>query len=118
MSQDRLLSAATKQKIAAEITKIHTQINEGTRELRACSLPDLRARLRFHRRAIGTHSGPELCSERGHTIEEKSEMLHRLWGMLQGETGVPTEQLAISLQEIPSSNAIEKGEIMRVVEHR
>lgn len=35
--------------------------------------------------------------------------------MFQELTGVPTDQLAISLQEIPSSNAMEMGEVMQAV---
>jgi hypothetical protein len=54
----------------------------------------------------------------GHTDEEKSEMLKQLWAMFQDLTSIPTEQLAISLQEIPSSNAMEMGQIMRSVGHK
>jgi hypothetical protein len=35
--------------------------------------------------------------------------------MFQDLTGVTTDQLAISLQEIPSSNAMEMGQIMQSV---
>jgi hypothetical protein len=35
--------------------------------------------------------------------------------MFQQLTGVATEQLAISLQEIPSNNAMEMGQIMPAV---
>jgi hypothetical protein len=35
--------------------------------------------------------------------------------MFQDLTGIPTDQLAISLQEIPSSNAMEMGQIMQAV---
>jgi len=37
--------------------------------------------------------------------------------MFQELTGIPTDQLAISLQEIPSSNAMEMGQIMQAVSH-
>jgi hypothetical protein len=32
-------------------------------------------------------------------------------------TGIATDQLAVSLQEIPSNNAMEMGTIMRLVGH-
>jgi hypothetical protein len=51
----------------------------------------------------------------GHTDEDKTEMLKQLWSMFQDLTGIPTDQLAISLQEIPSSNAMEMGQIMQAV---
>jgi hypothetical protein len=44
-------------------------------------------------------------------------MLRQLWAIFQGITGVATDQLALSLQEIPSSNAMEMGQIMQAVGH-
>jgi hypothetical protein len=37
--------------------------------------------------------------------------------MFQGLTGIATDQLALSLQEIPSSNAMEMGLVMQAVGH-
>ena len=54
----------------------------------------------------------------GHTAEEKTDMLKQLWSMFQDLTGIPTDQLAISIQEIPSSNAMELGQVMQAVGHR
>jgi hypothetical protein len=59
-----------------------------------------------------------LCLTLGHTAEEKAEMLQQLWSMFQDLTGVATEQLALSLQEIPSQNAMELGQIMQEVGRR
>jgi hypothetical protein len=53
----------------------------------------------------------------GHTIEEKADLLKQLWRVFQECTAVATDQLAISLQEIPASNAMEMGQIMQVVSH-
>jgi hypothetical protein len=44
-------------------------------------------------------------------------MLKQLWSMFRGLTGIGADQLAISLQEIPSSNAMEMGQIMEAVGH-
>jgi hypothetical protein len=44
-------------------------------------------------------------------------MLQQLWAMFQDLAGIATDQLAISLQEIPSSNAMEMGQIMQAVGH-
>jgi hypothetical protein len=44
-------------------------------------------------------------------------MLQQLWKAFQDLTGVDTDQLALSLQEIPSSNAMEMGQIMQAVGH-
>ena len=51
----------------------------------------------------------------GHASAEKKDMLQQLWSMVQSLTGIPTDQLAISLQEIPSGNAMEMGQIMPAV---
>ena len=51
----------------------------------------------------------------GHTAEEKTDMLQQLWAVFQGHAGIATDQLAISLQEIPSNNAMELGKIMQTV---
>jgi hypothetical protein len=48
-------------------------------------------------------------------VEEKTDLLKQLWAMFQLLTGIPTEQLAISLQEIPSNNAMEMGKLMPTV---
>ena len=48
----------------------------------------------------------------GHTAGEKTDMLQQLWSTFQKLTGIATDQLAISLQEIPSSNAMEMGQVM------
>jgi hypothetical protein len=53
----------------------------------------------------------------GHTVEEKTNLLQQLWAMFQDLSGIATDQLAISLQEIPSSNAMEMGQIMQSVGH-
>ena len=51
----------------------------------------------------------------GHTADEKTQMLNQLWSMFQGHTGLSTDQIVVSLQEIPSSNAMEMGQIMHPV---
>jgi hypothetical protein len=51
----------------------------------------------------------------GHGTAEKKDMLQQLWLMFQDLTGIANDQLAISLQEIPSSNAMEIGQIMPAV---
>jgi hypothetical protein len=37
----------------------------------------------------------------GHTDADKIEMLKKLWSTFEDLTGIPTDQLALSLQEIP-----------------
>lgn len=53
----------------------------------------------------------------GHAVDEKTDLLKQLWPMFQSLSAVATDQLVISLQEIPSSNAMEMGQIMPAVTH-
>src|SRR3984885_8348721 len=109
------LSDETKAKIARDITRIHTAVMK---------VPGNFVRVVFfsYPKGSGYAAGEEAptaalnCVLRsGHTDAEKTEMLKQLWSMFQDLTGIPTDQLAISLQEIPSSNAMEMGQIMQAV---
>jgi hypothetical protein len=51
----------------------------------------------------------------GHSAAEKKDMLLQLWSMFQNLTGTSTDQLTISLQEIPSSNAMEMMEMGHIM---
>jgi phenylpyruvate tautomerase PptA (4-oxalocrotonate tautomerase family) len=115
ITEDGFVSDETKAKIAKEITRIHTSIMK---------VPASFVRVVFlsYPKGSGYTAGKEApaaalnCVLRsGHTNEDKTEMLKQLWSMFQNLTGVATDQLAISLQEIPSSNAMEMGQIMQSV---
>ena len=110
-----LCSMRAKAKIAREITRIHTAVMK---------VPSNFVRVVFlsYPKGSGYTAGKAAptaalnCVLRsGHTDAEKTEMLKQLWSMFQNLTGIPTDQLAISLQEIPSSNAMEMGQIMQAV---
>ena len=118
ITEDGFVSDEAKSKIAREITRIHTTIMK---------VPAGFARVVFLSYPKGSGyaagkaapTGALKCVLRsGHTNEDKTEMLKQLWSMFQGLTGIPTDQLAISLQEIPSSNAMEMGQIMQAVGHK
>ena len=118
ITQDGFVSAETKAKVAMEITRIHAAIMR---------VPATFVRVVFlsYPKGSGFTAGEEAptaalnCVLRsGHTDADKTEMLKQLWSMFQKLTGIPTEQLAVSLQEIPSSNAMEMGQIMEAVGHK
>jgi phenylpyruvate tautomerase PptA (4-oxalocrotonate tautomerase family) len=48
----------------------------------------------------------------GRSAEYKREMLRRLWSLLQAATGAPDEEIVLGIQEVPSSQAMEMGQIM------
>jgi len=109
------VSDGVRGKIAEEITRIHTAVMK---------VPRLYVRVIFlcYPKGCGYSAGAQAptaalnCTLRsGHTVEEKTDMLKQLWAMFQELTGFTTDQVAMSLQEIPSSNAMEMGQIMQAV---
>jgi len=118
ITEDGFVSDEKKAKIAKEITRIHTTIMK---------VPNSFVRVVFlsYPKGSGFAAGKAAptaalnCVLRsGHTNEDKNEMLKQLWSMFQDLSSVPTDQLAISLQEISSSNAMEMGQIMQAVTHK
>jgi phenylpyruvate tautomerase PptA (4-oxalocrotonate tautomerase family) len=117
ITQDGTVSAETKAKIAEEITRIHTTVMKVPKNF-------VRVLFLSYPKGSGFTGGGQAptaslnCVLRsGHTPEEKTDMLQQLWAMFQGVTGIATDQLSLSLQEIPSSNAMEMGQIMQAVGH-
>jgi phenylpyruvate tautomerase PptA (4-oxalocrotonate tautomerase family) len=115
ITEDGFVSSEKKAKIAREITRIHTTVMK---------VPSNFVRVVFlsYPKGSGYTAGEVAptaalnCVLRsGHTDDEKTDMLKQLWSMFQSLTGIPTDQLAISLQEIPSGNAMEMGQIMQAV---
>jgi len=117
ISQDGSVTDGTKARIAEEITRIHSAVMK---------VPKTFVRVVFlsYPRGSGYSAGKEAptaalnCVLRsGHTAEERTDLLKQLWAMFQNLTGLATDQIAISLQEVPSSNAMEMGQIMQAVGH-
>jgi phenylpyruvate tautomerase PptA (4-oxalocrotonate tautomerase family) len=118
ITEDGFVSDETKAKIAKEVTRIHTTVMK---------VPNNFVRVVFlsYPKGSGFAAGEKASTaalncvlRSGHTDEDKTEMLRQLWSMFQKFTGIATDQLALSLQEIPSSNAMEMGQIMQAVGHK
>src|SRR5271168_3953901 len=117
ITQEGSVSGETKAKIAEEITRIHATLMKVPRSF-------VRVVFLSYPKGSGYTAGEEAptaalnCVLRsGHTAEEKTDMLKQLWSMFHAQTGIATNQIAVSLQEIPSSNAMEMGQIIPVVGH-
>ena len=115
ITQEGILSDETKAKIAEDITSTHATIMNVPRNF-------VRIVFLCYPKGPGYTAGKESptaalnCVLRdGHTAEEKTQMLNQLWSMFQRHTGIATDQIVVSLLEIPSSNAMEMGQIMRAV---
>ena len=115
ITQEGAISSETKAKMAEEITRIHTSVMKVPKNF-------VRVVFLSFPKGSGFAGGSEAATaalncvlRSGHTTQEKTEMLKQLWAMFQDLTGIATDQLALSLQEIPSSNAMEMGQIMQAV---
>jgi phenylpyruvate tautomerase PptA (4-oxalocrotonate tautomerase family) len=115
VTEDGFVSDNTKVKIAKEITRIHTTIMKVPENFVRVVFLSYPKGSGFAAGKAATTAALNCVLRSGHTNEDKTEMLKQLWSMFQDLTGVPTDQLAISLQEIPSSNAMEMGQIMQSV---
>jgi phenylpyruvate tautomerase PptA (4-oxalocrotonate tautomerase family) len=113
--EDGSVSDEAKAKIAKEITRIHTTVMQ---------VPENFVRMVFlsYPKGSGFTGGVPaptaalICNLRsGHTDDDKSTLLEQLWQTFQELTGVATDQLAISLQELSANNAMEMGHKMRAV---
>ena len=117
ITEEGAVSIETKAKIAEEITRIHTTVMKVPKNF-------VRVVFLSYPKESGFTGGERVATaalncvlRNGHTVEEKTDMLRQLWVMFQGLTGIATDQFALSLQEIPSSNAMEMGQIMQAVGH-
>src|ERR1700733_5371344 len=111
------VSDEKKDRIAQEITRIHATVMKVPKNF-------VRVVFLSYPKRSGYAAGKEASTaalncvlRSSHTVEDKTDLLKQLWSMFQELTGIPTDQLAISLQEIPSSNAMEMGQIMQAVSH-
>jgi phenylpyruvate tautomerase PptA (4-oxalocrotonate tautomerase family) len=48
----------------------------------------------------------------GRSDDYKREMLKRLWSLVKAETGALDEEIVLGIQEVPSSQAMEMGQVM------
>ena len=116
ITQDGAISDEDKAKIADEITQIHCLIMRVPKHF-------VRVIFLSYPKGSGYTGGVEAATaalncvlRAGHTAEGKTDLLRLLWETFQNLTGLSTDQLALSLHEIPSNNAMEMGTIMRAVE--
>src|ERR1700691_2990590 len=105
ITEQGFVSDETKARIAQEITRIHTAVMKVPKNF-------VRVVFLSYPQGSGYAAGVNAptaalnCVLRsGHTVEDKTDLLKQLWSMFRELTGIARDQLAISLQEVPSSNA-------------
>jgi phenylpyruvate tautomerase PptA (4-oxalocrotonate tautomerase family) len=115
ITQEQALSSEVKGRMAGEITRIHAAVMKVPKNF-------VRVVFLSYPEGSGYAGGVEAptaavtCVLRsGHSAAEKKDIMQQLWSMFQQLTGIAIDQLAISIQEIPSSNDMEMGQIMPAV---
>lgn len=111
------LPGETKTRIADEITRIHAAVMKVPANFVHIVFLPYPKGAGFSAGKEGPTAALNCVLRSGHTIEEKTDLLKQLWSMFQSHTGIATDQLVLSLQEIPASNAMEMGQIMQAVGH-
>jgi len=117
ITQEGAVSNETRSKIAEEITRIHTTVMKVPMNFVRVVFLSYPKGSGFTGGSAAPIAALNCVLRSGHTVQEKTAALTQLWTMLQDLTGIATDHLAISLQEISSSNAMEMGQIMPEVGH-
>jgi hypothetical protein len=71
-------------------------------------------------KAFGRTASPTaaltLLIRSGRSADYKREKLKRLWSLVQTAIGAPDGEIVLGIQEVPSSHAMEMGQIMPDIE--
>jgi phenylpyruvate tautomerase PptA (4-oxalocrotonate tautomerase family) len=111
-TQAGVLDSPAKEELADKLTAFHAEY---------AGVPKKWVHIIFHEYPIGsgfTAGGPSptaaltLLIRTGRSADYKREMLKRLWSLVQAATDVPDEEIVLGIQEVPSSQAMEMGQIM------
>src|ERR1700727_569252 len=115
VTQEEFVSNETKSKVAEEITRIHSAVMNVPRQFVRVVFLSYPAGSGYTSGKAAATAAVNCILRSGHGVAEKTDMLRQLWSMFQNMTGIATDQLALSLQEVPASNAMEMGQIMQSV---
>jgi phenylpyruvate tautomerase PptA (4-oxalocrotonate tautomerase family) len=111
-TQAGVLGGPAKAELADKLTAFHAEY---------AAIPKNWVHIVFHEYPIGsgfTAGKPSptaaltLLIRSGRSAEYKKEMLKRLWSLMQAATGAPDVEIVLGIQEVPSSQAMEMGQIM------
>jgi phenylpyruvate tautomerase PptA (4-oxalocrotonate tautomerase family) len=115
ITQDGSVADGTKAKIAEEITRIHAAVMNVPRNFVRVVFLSYQIGSGFSAGKASSTAAVNCVLRSGHSAEEKADALKQLWAAFQNLTGLAADQIAISLQEISASNAMEMGQIMPAV---
>lgn len=114
---DGFLSAEQRDVIAAELTRIHTTINQVPANFVHSiflTYPRGHAYIAADSAPIASIMG---IIRTGRAPELKTRLVQALWKMFQDKTGISDSNLSVALQEVSPGQAMENGVIMPEVGH-
>jgi phenylpyruvate tautomerase PptA (4-oxalocrotonate tautomerase family) len=112
ITQTAVLSGSAKAKLAGELTAFHSEYAGVPRNWVHVVFQDYAPGSGFTAGEASATAALTLLIRTGRPAEYKRELLKRLWTLLQSATGAPDDQIAISIQEVPPSQAMEMGQVM------
>ena len=111
-AQAGVLDGPAKTDLADKITAFHAEY---------AAVPRNWVHIVFHEYPIGSGfsagkpsstAALTLLIRAGRSADYKREMLKHLWSLVQTATHAPDEEIVLGIQEVPSSQAMEMGQIM------
>ena len=115
-TQAGTLSAADKAALAAKLTETHCQISGVPENWVHVVFHDYPAGSGFTAGKPASTAALTLVIRTGRSPDYKRGLLQRLWQLLQDASGAPDDQIVVGIHEVPSSQAMEMGQIMPDVE--
>jgi len=110
------LSGKAKAKLAAELTAFHSEYAGVPKNWVHIVFQEYAAGNGFTAGEVAATAALTLLIRTGRSAEYKRGLLKRLWDLLQDATGAADDQIVLGIQEVPSSQAMEMGQIMPDVE--
>jgi len=115
-TQAGVLSGEAKATLAAELTAFHSQYAGVPKNWVHIVFQEYAAGNGFTAGKVAATAALTLLIRTGRSPEYKRGLLKRLWELLQDATGAPDDQIVLGIQEVPSRQAMEMGQIMPDVE--
>ena len=118
MTQTGVLDDEAKSKLAVELTTFHSEYSGVPKNWVHIIFQDYAPRSGFTAGEASATAALTLLIRTGRSPEYKRGLLKRLWELFQAATGAPDDQIVLGIQEVPSSQAMEMGQIMPDVADR
>jgi phenylpyruvate tautomerase PptA (4-oxalocrotonate tautomerase family) len=111
-TQAGVLDGAAKADLAAKLTSLHSEYAGVPKNWVHVVFQDYAPGSGFTGGLPSATAALTLLIRAGRSAEYKRGLLRQLWSLLQASTGAPDEEIVLGIQEVPSSQAMEMGQIM------